>query len=66
MRKLFFLCIAAAFATAPMANAVKAEDTTIIKRDSVPDRTIIEKREQLNVLPVPHTDEKTIIKKEND
>ena len=49
-----------------MANTAKAEDTTIIKQDSAPDRTVIEKREQLNVLPVPHTEEKTIIKKERD
>jgi len=61
-----------------MASVVKAEETTIIKRDrdrdttvikereSDGDRTVIEKREELNVLPVPHTEEKTIIKKERD
>ena len=36
MRKLIFTCIAAALATAPMASIVKAEDTTIIKRDRSP------------------------------
>jgi hypothetical protein len=33
MRKLIFTCIAAALVTAPMASIVKAEDTTVIKRD---------------------------------
>jgi hypothetical protein len=66
MRKLVLTCIAVALATAPMASVVKAEDTTVIKRDHEGDRTVIEKKEQLNVLPVPHTEEKTIIKKERD
>ena len=67
MRKLIFTtCIAATLATAPMASIVKAEDTTIIKRDSDGNKTVIKKREELNVLPVPHTEEKTIIKKDRD
>ncbi len=66
MRKLIFTCIAAALVIAPMASIVKAEDTTVIKRDSEGDKTIIKKRDDLNVLPVPHTEEKTIIKKERD
>ena len=66
MRKLIFTCIATALATAPMASIVKAEDTTIIKRDSDGDKTVIKKREELKVLPVPHTEDKTIIKKERD
>jgi hypothetical protein len=37
-----------------------------LKRDRDGDRTVIEKREELNVLPVPNTEEKTIIKKERD
>ena len=46
---------------------VKAEDTTVIKRDSDGDKTIVKKREELNVLPVPHTEERTtVIKKEHD
>jgi hypothetical protein len=65
MRKLIFSCIAAALVTAPMASIVKAEDTTVIKRDRDGDKTVIKKREE-NVLPVPHTEEKTIIKKEHD
>jgi hypothetical protein len=65
MRKLIFTCITAALVTAPMASIVKAEDTTIIKRDNDGDKTVIKKREE-HVLPVPHTEEKTIIKKERD
>jgi hypothetical protein len=76
MRKLIFTCIATALVTAPMTSIVNAEDTTVIKRDRDGDkvvkgdrdgdRTVIEKKEELNVLPVPHTEEKTIIKKEHD
>jgi len=67
MRKLVFSCIAAAaLIAAPMTTMVKAEDTTVIKRDSDGDKTVIQRREKLNVLPVPHTEEKTIIKRERD
>jgi hypothetical protein len=68
MRKLIFTCIAATLVAAPMTTVVKAEDTTVIKRDrdGEGDKTVIKKREELNVLPVPHTEEKTIIKKERD
>lgn len=66
MRKLILACIGAALVTAPMASIVRAEDTTVIKRDRDGDKTVIKKREELNVLPVPHTEEKTIIKKERD
>jgi len=66
MRKVMLATVAAIIATAPLASAVKAEDTTVIKKDGDTDRstTVIKKREQLNLLPVPHTEEKkTIIKK---
>ncbi len=66
MRKVIFYSVAAMLITAPMATAVMAEDTTIIKKDSDGDRKVIEKRERMDVLPVPHTEEKTIIKKERD
>ena len=66
MRTLVFTCIAATLVTASVASVVKAEDTTVIKRDRDEDttvikrdrdgdKTVIEKREELNVLPVPHT-----------
>ena len=67
MRKLLFVSMAAVIVSAPLATMVKAEDTTVIKRDSDGDKTIVKKREELNVLPVPHTEERTtVIKKEHD
>ena len=65
MRTIIFTCIAASLVTAPMASIVKAEETTVIKRDRDGDKTVIKKREE-HLLPVPHTEEKTIIKKERD
>jgi hypothetical protein len=69
MRKLILATVAAAIITVPIATVVKAEDTTVIKRDNDGDssKTVIKKRDDVNMLPVPHTEEKkTIIKKEND
>jgi hypothetical protein len=67
MRKLILAAAAAAIITAPMATVVKAEDTTVIKRDADGDKTVIKKRDDVNLLPVPHVEEKkTIIKKDND
>ena len=68
MRKLILATVAALIVTAPMTAAVKAEDTTVIKKDNdTGDRTVIKKRDELNVLPVPHVEEKkTIIKKDHD
>jgi hypothetical protein len=67
MRKLLFTCIATTLIAAPLATVVKAEETTVIKRDrdGDGDKTVI-KREEPKVLPLPHTEEKTIIKKEHD
>jgi hypothetical protein len=47
---------------------VKAEDTTVIKKDNEADRskTVIKKKNDVNLLPVPHTERKTIIKKDQD
>lgn len=51
----------------PMASSVRAEDTTVIKKDRDRDNTVIKKKEELHVLPVPHTEEKkTIIRKDHD
>jgi hypothetical protein len=67
MRKLILVTVAAVIVTAPMTAAVKAEDTTVIKRDNDGDKTVVKKRDELNVLPVPHVEEKkTVIKKEHD
>ncbi len=67
MRKLLMVTMAATIMTVPMATAVRAEDTTVIKRNDDGDKTIVKKRDELHVLPVPHVeDNKTIIKKEHD
>ena len=67
MRKLILGMAAVAIITAPMATVVKAEDTTVIKRDGDGDKTVIKNRDDVNLLPVPHVEEKkTIIKKDND
>jgi hypothetical protein len=67
MRKFLLAGVAAIIATAPFASVTKAEETTVIKRDSDGDKTVVKKREELNILPVPHTEERTtVIKKEHD
>ena len=69
MRKFILATMAAVIVTAPLATVVKAEDTTVIKRDNGGDRskTVIKKHEDVNMMPVPHTEQrKTIIKKESD
>lgn len=69
MRKIILATAAAAIMCAPMASAVRAEDsTTVIKRDNDGDssKTVIKKKDDVNLLPVPHTEQKTIIKKENE
>ncbi len=67
MRKLLMVTMAAAIMTVPMATAVRAEDTTVIKRNDDGDKTVVKKRDELHVLPVPHVEEKkTVIKKEHD
>ncbi len=68
MRKFILATMAAVIVTAPLATVVKAEDTTVIKRDNDGDRskTVIKKHDDVNMLPVPHTEQKkTIIKKES-
>ncbi len=67
MRKLMFAAIAGAVIGAPLATVAHAEDTTVIKRDGDADsKTVIKKKDDVNVLPVPHTEEKkTIIKKDD-
>jgi hypothetical protein len=69
MRNLILAIVGAIILAAPMASAVKAEDTTVIKKDNDADRskTVIKKDSDVNLLPVPHTEEhKTIIKKDHD
>jgi hypothetical protein len=68
MRTLVLAVAAATIAiSVPMVSSAKAEDTTVIKKDRDGDTTVIKKKEELRVLPVPHTEEKkTIIRKEHD
>jgi hypothetical protein len=71
MRKLILATVAAIVLGVPVGQAVRADDTTVIKRDNDSDQntTVIKKKEdQVNPLPVPHVEEKqkTIIKKEHD
>jgi hypothetical protein len=69
MRKLTLATIAAIVFGAPLGQAVRADDTTVIKRDNDADQstTVIKKKDEVAPLPVPHVEEKkTIIKKEGD
>jgi Ni/Co efflux regulator RcnB len=54
MNKLIFTCIATALVAAPMATVVKAEETTIIKRDRDRDREVIKEREGGDRLSITH------------
>ena len=66
MRKLILATVAVGLLAAPLATAVRAEDTTVIKKNDG-DKTVIKKHDEPAVLPVPHTEEyKTIIKKDHD
>lgn len=67
MHKLIMATMAAAIMIVPVATAVRAEDTTVIKRNDDGDKTVVKKRDELHVLPVPRVEEKkTVIKKERD
>ena len=45
-----------------MAATAKAEDTTVIKKDVPEDSTtVIKKRDDVNLFPVPHQEEKKVI-----
>ena len=46
-----------------MAASVRAEDTTVIKKDSPEgsSTTIVKKHDDINLLPVPHPEEKKVI-----
>jgi hypothetical protein len=66
MRKILLAVAATALMAAPLATVVKAEDTTVIKRDG-DSKTVIKKEDHLNVVPLPHEEHKTtVIKKDHD
>jgi hypothetical protein len=62
MRAILLAITAAFIMSVPMAAAVKAEDTTVIKKDFDGDRTktVIKKKEE------PREEKKVIIRKDND
>jgi hypothetical protein len=62
MRAIMLAITAAFIMSVPMAAAVKAEDTTVIKKDVDGDRTktVIKKKEE------PREEKKIIIRKDND
>ena len=62
MRAIMLAITAAFIISVPMAAAVKAEETTVIKKDVDGDRskTVIKKKEE------PREDKKVIIHKDND
>jgi hypothetical protein len=68
MRRLVLAAAAAVIViSVPLASSVRAEDTTVIKKDRDGDTTVIKKKQELHVLPVPHTEEKkTIIRRDHD
>jgi hypothetical protein len=61
--RTIILAVAAAFVmSVQMAAPVKAEDTTIIKKDVPGDSTtVIKKRDDVNLFPIPHPEEKKVI-----
>jgi hypothetical protein len=62
MRTVILAATAALIMSVQMAATAKAEDTTIIKKDVPEDSTtVIKKRDDVNLLPVPHTEEKKVI-----
>ena len=64
MRTATIVSLAVAFSL-PFVTIARA-DETVIKRDEPSSTTVVKKKEEIAPLPVPHTEEKTIIKKEND
>jgi len=64
MRAATVISLAVAFSL-PLITLARA-DETIIKKDEPSSTTIIKKKHEPELLPVPHETEKTIIKKEND
>ncbi len=67
MRQIIQIIAVAAIIGVPIATVVKADDTTVIKRDNeTGSKTIIKKRDDMNDHSVPQSEEKeTIIKKDN-
>lgn len=63
MRTVAIVSLAVAFSL-PLVAIARA-DETVIKKDQPSSTTVIKKKHEPAVLPVPHERDKTIIKKEN-
>jgi len=64
MRAILLAATAALVMSAQLVATAKAEDsTTVIRRDAPADSstTVIKKRDDINLLPIPHTEEKKVI-----
>jgi hypothetical protein len=69
MSRLAMITALALLMSAPFVAGAKAEDTTVIQKDQPESSstTVVKKRDDINLLPIPHTDErKTVIHKEHD
>ena len=64
MRTATIISLAVAFSL-PLVTIARA-DETVIKKDQPSSTTIIEKKHDPEVLPVPHEGDTTIIKKEHE
>ena len=63
MRIAYAVSIAVALSL-PLVTIARADDV-VIKKDQ-PSTTVIKKKEEPKLLPVPHEENKTIIKKEHE
>ena len=64
MRKATIVSLAVAFSL-PLVTIARA-DETVIKKDEPSSTTIIKKKHDPEVVPVPHEGDTTIIKKEHE
>lgn len=64
MRTTAIVSLAIAFSL-PLVTIARA-DETVIKKDEPSSTTVIKKKHEPKVLPVPHETDKTIIKKEHE
>lgn len=64
MRTAAVLSLVIAFSL-PLVTLARA-DETVIKKDEPSSTTIIKKKHEPKLLPVPHETDKTIIKKEHE
>jgi hypothetical protein len=64
MRTAFAVSVAVALSL-PVVTIARADDV-VIKKNEPSSTTVIKKKEEPRLLPVPHEEQKTIIKKEHD